>query len=334
MDIFALAQQLFRHMTADKNTLYVLCPFNIGDFLINGGLCHALLKKKRKRACVLIERDRFANCGLNFVGVKKVRYIPLMVMDLVRQYIMATCEFETDNFIYGHFHSLGNIKDWVAVHAWNPKLSFVNRWEENVPGLPLDTEVIPPLINPLADFQKQRLHETYVLDKERTIIIMPYNTNGTFEDAFWIKLVSEIKQKKKGCVLYTNVANSREKVIPGTSPLVTTFQELTYIADKVNCFIGMRSGIFDLLAFTNAKLLYMNWDIENWWFFDLNLNFNHTNSRAFYLLSALEQKNLRAFMQQNNITSLDNVISRGRVSGKDMVFDKNSLIEKVVSAVD
>ena len=164
---------------------------------------------------------------------------------------------------------------------------------------------------------------------------MPYSTNGTFAEVFWIKLVQSLKQKNKDYIFYTNVASPYEKVIPGTAPIVTTFPELIYLAEKVNCFIGHRSGIFDLLAFTNAKLLYINRDIKNWWFFDLKLNFNHTNSRAFYLLSAEEQAGLRFFLQQNNANSLDNVIAaRGYVSGRDMALNADSLIEKILSSVD
>ena len=45
-DELMVGQQLLRHITRNKDILYVICPFNIGDFLINGGLCHALLKKE------------------------------------------------------------------------------------------------------------------------------------------------------------------------------------------------------------------------------------------------------------------------------------------------
>ena len=136
--------------------------------------------------------------------------------------------------------------------------------------------MIPPLIESPTDYQKQRLHSDYVLDKKRTIVLAPYaNSCANLEEAFWEKLASELIGK--GYVLYTNVASSREKVISGTAPMTTTFNELIYLAEKVNCFIGLRSGIFDLLAFTNARLLYIGGSK----FYNLNWNFNHTNSVEF-----------------------------------------------------
>ena len=70
---FSIVQQFFRYMMRDKDILYVLCPFGIGDFLVAGGLCYALLKKKRKKACVLIEHGKYENSGsINFVGVMEI----------------------------------------------------------------------------------------------------------------------------------------------------------------------------------------------------------------------------------------------------------------------
>lgn len=331
MDVMEFVPMLIRHMTANKSTLYVFCPFNIGDFLINGGLCHALLKKKRKQTCILIVRDRFANCGLNFVGVKEVQYISSTLMYLIRQYIYATGEYETDNYVYGHFQMKANREDWSIGLIWNENLSFVNRYKENVFGLPLDTELIPPIIEPPTDFQKQRLHSDYVLDKKRTIILTPYaNSTKNLEENFWEKLASELIGK--GYVLYTNVADPQEKVMAGTAPMVTTFNELIYLAEKVNCFIGLRSGIFDLLAFTNARLLYIingpNWHD------DLELNYNHLNSRAFYTLNAQDREILRAFLQQNNISSINDLIFNNKVSGKDISLSCEHLLEKILSAVE
>lgn len=281
MNEMEVAKSFLRYITKNKDTLYVICPFNIGDFLINGGLCHALLKKKHKKKCVLIERDRFVNSGLNFVGVAEIQYIPQLLMDLVRRYIYATREYENDNYIYGHFQMKKNCEDWKAGLIRTPNISFVDSYKKDVFGLSLDTELLPPLIDPPTYSQKQLLSSSYVLDKERTIILMPYaNSRSNLEESFWTTLILELAKKNKDYIFYTNVVSlnhPKEKIIPGTAPMVITFQELMYVAEKVNCFIGLRSGIFDLLAFTNARLLYM---YGSGWY-DLNKNYHHTNSTNF-----------------------------------------------------
>lgn len=328
-----IAQQMLRYITSDRNTLYVFCPFSMGDFLVIGGLCHALLKKKRKNSCVMILSDRFENSGtINFVGVKEIRYMPQLLMNFIRQYIYATRDYETDNFIYGHFQMKQNFEDWNAGIIANSNLIAIDCWKENF-GLPLDTEFLPPIIASPTDYQKQRLHETYVLDKERTIILAPYaNSIANLEESFWAQLVAGLKQKNKDYVFYTNVAAPHEKVIPSTSPIKTTFQELKYLAENVNCFIGLRSGFFDLLAFTNSRFIYINKSIS--WLGNFDVNFNHTNNKAFYLASAPEQAQLQALMQYNNLSSIDNITFLGRILGKDIALNADSLLERIINEVD
>ncbi len=332
MGALEIPQALLRYITRDKNTLYVICPFNTGDVLINGGFCHALLKKKRKRSCVMIVRDRFATCGINFVGVSEVQCIPQILMNIICHYIYETGEYEADNYIYGHFQ-VGTFVDGKRDFIWNDALKFTDRYRVNVFHLPLDTELLPPLIDTITDAQKQRLHETYTLDKKRTIIFAPYSSStDSLQETFWAELVAELA-RKKDYVFYTNVATPAEKVIPGTAPMTTTFPELTYLAENVNCFIGLRSGLFDLLAFTNARLLYVNKNISEWWHYDLNLNFNHANGRAFYV-GISEQAYIRAFMEQNSVNSIDNLLLFDHVKGRDVAFDVESLLKKIVDSVD
>ena len=302
----ALAKDLIRYITADK---------------------------KHKQICVLIAQERFINSGLNFVGVTEIRPLPKETMDLIRQYVYASRDYETDNYVYGHFHMKDRVENWNGGLIWNENLSMVDRWKENSLGLPLNTELIPPIIEPPADYQEQRLHEAYTLDRERTIILAPYaNSNANLVESVWEKLVSELAKKNKDYVFYTNVAAPHEKVIPGTAPIITDFSELMYTADKVKCFIGLRSGIFDLLAFTNARLYIIN--TFTMWYYDLRLNYNHNNSKEFYIASAPEQLLLQAFMKQNNLSSIDNVIFYGRLLGKDIALNTDSLLERIINEVD
>lgn len=178
MGALEIPQAFLRHITRDKNTLYVICPFNIGDFLVNGGFCYTLLKKERKQSCVLIALDRFANCGINFVGVSEVQYISQVLMDAVCEYIYASGEYEADSYIYGHFHA-GPLFDGKRNFIWNTGLKFTDRYRADVFHLPLDTELLPPIVDALTNAQKQRLHETtYTLDKKRTIILAPYSNSA------------------------------------------------------------------------------------------------------------------------------------------------------------
>lgn len=330
MDWFERAHTLLQDLTADKNILYVFCVNHIGDILITGGLCHALLKKKHKQSCVLFLFDRFANCNLNFVDVAEIRDISSEHMNMLRRYCVMSGEYEGDNYIYAYWHKVKNENEQFRVIV-DSSLCFLDRMKKNIFDLPLDTELLPPIIPSLRNEQKQRLHETYTLDKKRTVIFAPYvNATKNLDETIWIRLVEELKQKSNDYVFYTNVAAPKEKVIFGTEPIVTTFPELLYIAEKVNCFIGLRSGLFDLLILTNARLLYIN-KTSGWWYYDLNINYNHTNSRGFYIS---EKEKIQAFMEKNNIHSLAELPLYNHVKGTDIFFDMESLIKAIVDSVD
>ena len=329
MEALTVAKNLLRYLTADKNILHVICPYGIGDFLMNGGFCHALLKKKHKKTCVLIAQDRFANCGLNFVGVTEVRYISKELMDTVCEYIYSTGEYETDNYIFGHSRREENF-------IWSNELSFADKYKKNIFGLSSNAELIPPIVSPLTDSQKKRLNELYVLDEKRTIIFAPHAKSFAFlnlGETFWEKLVQELNKKNQGYIFYTNVANANEKVISGTLPMEVTLHELFYLAEKVNCFIGLRSGVFDFLAFSQARLFYITSGVQ-FWYYDLKINFNHLNSRPFYIADASEREKILAFMEQNNVRSVDDLNFGERVMGKDISLDMNILMNKILSEVD
>ena len=69
------AKQMLASLTDNPKLLYVICPFNIGDFLVNGGLCYALQVKKRKTSCALIVCDKFKDSQIDFIGVSQIIYI-------------------------------------------------------------------------------------------------------------------------------------------------------------------------------------------------------------------------------------------------------------------
>ena len=316
MEAPAEVQRFLNEISQDKATLYVICPSNIGDIMINGGLCHALLKKKRKKVCVLIAKDRFESAGFNFIGVLETRCVTPEFMNAIREYVHTTGEYEGDNYIYGHFHKHPTLNGYIMSSG-----TIVKRYKKDVFDLPLETELLPPFIDSPSDSQIQLLNSNYVLDKERTIILMPYaNSIINLEMSFWEQLATKLTEKNKDRVIYTNVSNPKEKVIPSTAPMVTTFQELIYLAEKVKCFIGLRSGIFDLLAFTNAKLLYIM--RPRMLCFDLKLNFNHANSRAFYL-EIPEPADVQAWLKQHSNLPAANVF-----------FDEESLRENILASVD
>ncbi len=315
---------IFNQLMPDNNILYVICPFNIGDFLVNGGLCYALQIIKRKKTCVLIVCDKFKKSGMNFIGVSQIVYIPQELMNSIRAFIIRTGRYVTERYIYGHFH----VKD--GKFDWNSEVDFFCRYRENVFGLPLETEILPPILDEISDEHKQELHALYRMDKS-VIILAPYANSGPqlFSDDVWIRITKRLK--KKGYLVYTNVAGTKEVPIKGSIPLCLSFSELFYVADKVKCFIGRRSGIMDFLSFSEAEILCILY--PECWHDDLRRNFPKKKSHAFYYAGHYMDE-LREYAEQNDIDDVSLVRMKfPHVNDREVFYDDDLMVNALIESV-
>ncbi len=322
---FDRAKHLMDSLMDNPKLLYVICPFNIGDFLVNGGLCYALQIKKRKTSCALIVCDKFKISNIDFVGVAQILYISQENMDVIREYILFSSVYETERYIYGHFHVQNNQFDW------NSELSFFDRYRENVFGLPLETEILPPLIKDISLEHKQKLHALYQISN-RTIILTPYANSGPqlFSDDVWVEITKRLRQQ--GYIVYTNVAGFKELPVQGTKPIRLTFSELYYVADKVKCFIGRRSGILDFLSFSDADILCVLY--PDHWHDDLRSNFPDKKSYSFYFAGHYKEVILE-YARENHIDDMDRIqISFPHVDASELYYEEGHLIDAIVNTAE
>lgn len=310
-------------MMPEKDILYVICPYNIGDFLINGGLCYALQILKRKKTCVLIVCDKFKNSGLGFVGVMQIVYIPQEVMDEIRNYIIRTGQYDTDRYVYGHFHVES------GCFLWDKELCFFDRYRKNVFGLPLETEILAPIISGLLEEEGSRLHTRYKIDSS-TIVLAPYANSGPqiFSDTVWAVIAERLKEL--GYTVYTNVAGEKELPVAGTLPLRLDFTELAWVAGQVKCFIGRRSGIMDFLSFCGAEILCILY--PEVWHDDLRLNFPGHESKAFYYAGHYKGE-LASYAVEHHVDMKLVQMDFPRVDEKEVYYEDEAMANAIVAAV-
>ncbi|MBR2216234.1 MAG: hypothetical protein IJ849_10850 [Selenomonadaceae bacterium] len=187
--------------------------------------------------------------GITFVDVRETVYISTEDMGNIQLYIIASSRYETDRYIYGHFKLQG--EDFI----WDEERCFFDRYRCNVFHLPPDTPLLAPLVLELSLREKEQLHGKFRLNSRKTVILAPYanSTEQLLSEEEWQELALLLRQR--GFVVYTNIVGDKEAVIPGTMPLQVSFRELHYLADKVCCVVGQRSGLFDFLLFTPAKII-------------------------------------------------------------------------------
>ena len=272
------SNQIGKHIldliTKDKEVFYIICPYHIGDLIISGGLAHAINLPENKKFIKIVAIESLRKMGVHFSSVKEIEYIPNLLMNEIKNYIIKFGLYRTEQYIYGHFKL--NAQNQII---WNNKLDFLQRYKDSVYELPMDTNLEKPVIANISDEDIERLNSKYVLSKKYTVVLMPYAYSiEMLDNNFWIILARSLKSK--GFTVYTNVGNANESPIEDTLPIMTTFSELFYISDKIHCFIGLRSGILDFLANTKANIFCISY-LEHWWY-DLKRIFPNSNCQTFY----------------------------------------------------
>ena len=124
---------------------------------------------------------------------------------------MTTENYEGYNYLYA------NIRKHNDEYIWDEDLNMLDRLKKDALKIPLDTPFNYPIIDEISADNATALQEKYILDKERTIILLPHAItfqNLTLE--FWEEVAQRLKEKNY--IVYTNVAGD-EKPVKGTEPL-------------------------------------------------------------------------------------------------------------------
>ena len=296
--LFEQTEEFIRQRSANKNYLYLFCPKGIGDYLLVAGLSHALEEKFHKKATIMIVQEKIKRLGVIFPNIAEIISYPTEFMSSTTAWFHETKNYVIDNFIYANFHRVD--KNYV----WNDKLNIIDRFKENALDIPLDTPFWSPIVINADKKKIAALHKKYTLDKKKTIILAPYavtyyELTNTLNKDFWQNMARLLKDK--GYIVYTNVNGLQEKPIEGTEPVTTTFSELYYISDKVKCFVGVRSGIFDFLAMSDAKLFNII-PFGNW-FWDIALIYPESNSITYHYSEAFKRIAIDSYLEKFGVTS-------------------------------
>lgn len=98
------------------------------------------------------------------------------------------------------------------------------------------------------------IFEQYKLINGKTVLLSPYaNTIYRLSNDFWEKLAQEFISK--GYTVCTNSCGESEPPIKGTEGVFIPYSKVVDFLDKAGCFVGMRSGLCDIVSSTKAKMV-------------------------------------------------------------------------------
>ena len=326
-------------ITGNKDFLYIIQPYGLASVIISGGLSHAVQARKNKSAAVMLISDSLKNIGLTWENVTSIKYFPVDIMEFINNYFLETGEYEGENFIYGNFHKElektddadKNIDSDTAVSSADSKfdeISLLDQFKQKVFDLPLDTEFVYPTFEKISEENISALNEKYILDKNKTVVICPYFDYSPLAAVeFWNNFVKKLTAE--GYVVYTNIQEIYQKPLEGTLPLNVTFAELNYLADKVKCFAGIRSGIFDFLAMTDAKIF----SVETFpiWQQSLKNLYPKCNARTFYDSRHIIKPLLKTLAKSNIGAKF--TLHHEKINDEDIFYTQKSILNALTSAV-
>ncbi|MCM1056849.1 MAG: hypothetical protein NC517_04500 [Firmicutes bacterium] len=183
-----------------------------------------------------------------------VKIVSNELVDVLKSFCVATGAWEFKNLLYGHFHRDSN--GGLLPEFFQHNLSdFPARYREFVFRLPQDCELEEPKIVPQRELF-EALIEKYSIG-EHTVILMPYAYSmGLLSDAFWEEAADLLTDM--GYTVYTNVKDDSEFPIAGTTAICADIATMAALCERCRMVIALRSGICDVLYFTETRLITIN----------------------------------------------------------------------------
>lgn len=231
---------LERGKKKSRGAFQVYCPFPaLGDVVLAMSyLQYFLWKKGISGYVVFVVGNACADVAKMF-GAEAVEVLTQKEMDEQVQAVIY--RRDSDSFIAHHDRP-------YVVNLWKilfvRKISFDELYRSGVFGLPGDVKPYAP--SNLAVYE--RLEEIPV---DNAVILAPYAKSvSKLPRECWDSIIEYCANK--GYQIYTNVTRE-EKELPGTLRLEVRLSELQSVVERAGLFIGLRSGLCDVLRWADCR---------------------------------------------------------------------------------
>lgn len=242
-----------------RDVLYICCPASIGDTLYVAALAKARKEQDAsvRKVCLILKAGH-AELGKLFPGVDS-RIVSDETVEILERYSLYTQTWKLCNYIYGHFKKTPRLEYYSEYHEAGCR-SILPRYRRLIMNLTASARL--EKINLLTKDIPWK-------DRNQNVILMPYaKTADMLPETFWTELAQRLKAS--GYSIYTNVGSEKEWVVKGTLPMNKSLLDTARICENCKAVVSLRSGLCDLLGFTETKLIVINTSEEL--FREWNLN--------------------------------------------------------------
>ena len=228
-----------------------LCPYTgTGDIYLIGTFWEEYLRKKQITNYIFIVITRACEKVTRLFDIKNVVLFEHKedAGCLIRYYMMhrdtVDLKLLNDSWKQNHVNPIEWFRGYKGLDFRTLFCSYVFDFPSNVFGRHPDINRFQNKVNTI--FEQNRL------EKGNTVVIAPYsNTLMELPDTFWLDIVDELKKKRY--VVCTNCGGKKEKEIEGTIRLDLSLQYVPQLVQQAGFFIGVRSGLCDIISGTYAR---------------------------------------------------------------------------------
>ena len=223
-----------------EGALLVFCPFNaLGDvYFCMSYLPFFLQKKGIDKYSIIVPS---AGCA-EVAGLFGAEQISVLKQNELDAAVQAVIYLKDDGSFIAHQDRPYIINLHKALKV--KKISLEEIYRVGIFGLEKDTIACKPFN--WVDYG--RLDE---INDGRAAILSPYAKSvTTLPDGVWNTIVDNLKGKSYQ--VFTNVIGD-EKTLPGTIPISPKLNEMKSVVERADLFIGIRSGLCDILRTANCR---------------------------------------------------------------------------------
>ncbi len=223
-----------------KGAYRIFCPFNaLGDIYFCMSYLPAFLEKRKNNKCVICVPSKACAKVVRLFGDYDVEVYSQKELDAAIQAVIYT---KDNNSYIAHQDRPYVINLHKALYLKCIPLETV--YKCGVFGLPAETKPVEP-VNWKKLESPERIHEG------KAVIISPYAKSVVaLPETSWKQIID--RYSEEGYQIFTNVSGD-EKPLPGTEELRTELNEMKDAIERAGIFIGIRSGLCDVIRTAKAK---------------------------------------------------------------------------------
>lgn len=285
---------VYEGIVLERDVFYIVCPYGIGDTLYVASLAESLKKFRSINKICLIVKKAHSQIPDWFDAVDE-KIVSDEIVNILNVFSIYSGIWEYKNYLYGHFHKNRDCTILPEYDLCEIK-NMIYRYKTLVFQLPPECPLEEPKIVP-DEMLLEKLMTEYDIG-EHSIILMPYANSAKTAlkgDHFWKVLASFLTGL--GFTVFTNVKDAEELPIQGTIGLCADIATTAALCENCRLVISLRSGICDVLAFTETNLVV------------LNLSEYHLNE--WNLKAAVDRENIHSYIinEENMIPSILEILN-------------------------